>query len=337
MWIKLLKVPAVGPQDDFFDLGGESLIAMRLILDIEARYGRRIDAAALAESPTIEAIAAMLGGASSERRVTTQVALAQGPAAPGRAPLFLFHPIGGHVFAYTELARALGAERRVVAFRALGVEGEDTPLDRVHQLAERYLSEILEHPAPAVYELAGWSFGGVIAFEVAQLLLARGAKVTLALVDSHTKPSSEALPHLDDAEVAALFASDFAGLAGKPALRQAGTASSATELLGGLRDASQLLGLEPSDVDQLFAVFRANLIAQLRYVPKRIATPLLLVRPTTRDADESSDARWREVAGAGITRLEVAGDHFTMLKAPAAGELARVLGEWFVTNSSATP
>jgi thioesterase domain-containing protein len=82
-----------------------------------------------------------------------------------------------------------------------------------------------------------------------------------------------------------------------------------------------------------FAVFRANLLAQLRYIPKRIAAPMLLVRPTIRDADESSDARWREVSGTSLTRLEVPGDHFTMLKAPAAGELARILDDWFATNS----
>ena len=199
IWEDLLGVSPVGVTDDFFELGGHSLLAVRLMARIESRTGRRLALSELLHRPTVEGMAAAL-------RQTETAAAASGScrveirAGGSRPPLFWVHPVGGNVLCYYDLARHLGADRPVHAFRARGLEdGEEIPHD-VEAMAAEYCAEFLRvHPeGPCL--LGGWSMGGLVAYEMAQRLRAAGREVALlALLDTRAPrgPIGEPVGELD--------------------------------------------------------------------------------------------------------------------------------------------
>ncbi|HEY0409314.1 MAG TPA: non-ribosomal peptide synthetase, partial [Candidatus Dormibacteraeota bacterium] len=178
IWRQVLDVERVGVHDSFFDLGGHSLLAVRLLARIRRQLGRDLPLASLFASPTIEHLAALLGGGEGPAASTPMVAL---QTAGTRRPLFLVHPVGGSVFCYTELARALGPDQPVYGLQA----PEEGPAPAsLEEMAERYLAALRAVQPEGPYRLGGWSLGGVVAFEMARQLAARGEAVEqLAVLD----------------------------------------------------------------------------------------------------------------------------------------------------------
>src|SRR5207249_3914094 len=118
------------------------------------------------------------------------VALATGASAH-RPPLYCVHPIGGTVLCYGALARRLGTERTIYALEAPGLHGDGAPENSVEALAALYLEVVRGHRPGGPYFLCGWSFGGVVAYEMARLLVERGERVgLLALIDSRAPGST---------------------------------------------------------------------------------------------------------------------------------------------------
>jgi thioesterase domain-containing protein len=181
IWKELLGLREVGPDDDFFALGGDSLMAMRLLARIERDLGRRMTHAAFIEQPSIAAMArAVRGGSISE--LASLVPLQPHGTRP---PLFCVHGGGGHCYLYRDLARRLGPDQPLWGLQGRHVEGRLPRQTSVEEMAAYYLEEI-RHVAPeGPYYLAGASFGGKVALEMAQLLLRRGEAVGLvAMFDS---------------------------------------------------------------------------------------------------------------------------------------------------------
>jgi len=152
IWTDILGAERVGLTDDFFDLGGDSISAMNLIARTKRECGVMVDIGPWLEHPTLEALATGRGKPVSR--------LARGRA--GAAPLVLVHPGAGSVLAYAYLARSLGDGRDVY-----GVEAPDDLRElTVESLADRYQPRLPDGPL----HLGGWSFGGLVAFELAHRL-----------------------------------------------------------------------------------------------------------------------------------------------------------------------
>lgn len=182
IWEDLLGVTDIGPDDDFFDLGGHSLIAVRLANRIEKQCGERIRLSSLLEARTVRQIAAMLGGGSSSQEASSLVALRASGDLP---PLFVPHAVGGEVLVFTELARLLDPRQPFFAFRAVGHDGSVPPLDTIEQQAETYCREMLKQQPRGPYYLAGYSHGGRVAYEMAQRLVAAGHEVAfVGIIDT---------------------------------------------------------------------------------------------------------------------------------------------------------
>jgi amino acid adenylation domain-containing protein len=172
IWECVLKVEHIGVEDDFFALGGHSLMAVRLFDAIENVTGQRFPLSTLIEAPTITQMARFL---SERRRPAVASALVPLQTRGSLPPLFGIHGHFGEILFYHPLSQRLGAEQPFYALQARGREGIPAH-DTVVGMACEYVEEILRvHAGP--YYIAGYCFGGLVAYEMAQQLLAHGKQV----------------------------------------------------------------------------------------------------------------------------------------------------------------
>jgi amino acid adenylation domain-containing protein len=197
LWSEVLGHNEFGIDDNFFDLGGYSLIAVRMFHLAEQHTGVNLPLATLYRAPTIESLAAAFAAAGSRVSDSSVQPGVLPPAADNwrplvpirpagrQRPLFLVHAVGGNVMNYRVLARGLPAEVPVFGLQAVGLDGITPPLTTVTAMAERYLQEIVGQQPRGPYRIGGGSMGGVIAYEIARLLRERGEDVQLlAMFDS---------------------------------------------------------------------------------------------------------------------------------------------------------
>ena len=331
VWEELLERP-VGVRDDFFSLGGHSLLALRLLSGIERRFGLRLSVAALFRAPTVESLANELRQSLGTTPSSPLVCLHTGD---GLRPLFWVHAAAGNVFCYAPLARNLGGAHPIYGLQAPGVDGAEPPLDRVEALADHHLAILRAIQPRGPYGLGGWSFGGLVAFEMARRLEAVGETVELlALVDSVAPDASADLSSgslLSDLTTFGrdlgipldhplLASQDFSGLAEEETLARLGEPLRQTGLLPP--------GVGLPRLRELFAVFRAHLQAQRSYRP---VSPwggravLFLAGERQMGESASPEESWRELAAGGVEVIGLDGDHYTILREPYVRAMAERL------------
>jgi thioesterase domain-containing protein len=215
MWQTLLGVESIGIRENFFDVGGHSLIAVRLFSRIKKTYGVELSLAVLFEAPTIEAMAAMIRDAlgltfkadspredssalpspDAPRPAVTAATrfspLVQIQAGNGSLPFFCVHGAGGNVLNFRDLARGLGQDQPFYGLQAQGVTG-GPPLDTIEAMADLYLPEVRRVQPHGPYMLGGYSGGGVVAYEMAQRLRRDGENVGLLVFLDTFHPGTKA-------------------------------------------------------------------------------------------------------------------------------------------------
>ena len=183
----VLEQAKIGINDNFFELGGNSLLATQLLYRIRAQLGVALPVRALFDQVTIGQLAELVeslrartsSGATAERVVTIQ-------AAGERTALFALPGVGGNVLSFRELSRALGPQQPFHALQAIGLDGTAPP-DSVEAEATANIAAIRGVQANGPYRLAGHSYGGVVAYEMARQLLVQGETVEyLVLIDAAT-------------------------------------------------------------------------------------------------------------------------------------------------------
>jgi natural product biosynthesis luciferase-like monooxygenase protein len=179
IWKELLMLTAVGVHDNFFERGGHSLLALRLVSELQKNFHQRIALPLFLHEPTIEHLADLLTQGDSALFASPLVAIQpQGR----RAPFFCVHPGSGNVMCYYDLARHLGLDQPFYGLQDPGVSLEEfTPLS-IEEMAERYLGAIRAVQPRGPYSLGGYSFGGCVAFEMARQLQARKQEVRHLLI-----------------------------------------------------------------------------------------------------------------------------------------------------------
>ncbi len=184
LWQDLLGLQRISAEDDFFALGGHSIIAVKMMAQLEQKTGQKIPLSSLLENATVRRLAALV---ADEERVAKAASSSLVPIRKeGRkTPLFLVHGAGLHVLMFQTLAEHMDADQPLYALQARGMDGQQDPLDKMEEIAAHYIEEILAAVPDGPYALAGYSFGGLIAFEMAKQLKARGKKVDmLAMFDT---------------------------------------------------------------------------------------------------------------------------------------------------------
>jgi amino acid adenylation domain-containing protein len=181
IWERILGVESIGIGENFFELGGNSLIAVRLFAEIEDRWHRNLPLATLLQYPTIAELADRLRQEQDSNIWPSLVPISSSGTKP---PLFCIHPIGGNILEFYPLAR-LGLDRPIYGLQSLGLDGVQAPLRRIEDMAARYIQEMQTIQPNGPYFLIGYSFGGSIAFEIAQQFQRQGQEIgLLAFLDS---------------------------------------------------------------------------------------------------------------------------------------------------------
>jgi thioesterase domain-containing protein len=348
IWQELLGLDRVGIYDDFFKIGGHSLLATQFVSRVRRQIGTDLPLGLLFGSPTIAALVAHLK--TSTTRATTPF-LVSLRSTGHRPPLVLAHAVGGDVVPYQGLAQALSEEQPLYGLRARGLEPGETPLDNLREMATQYVESIRELDTSGPYSLGGWSMGGLIAFEMAQQLVAMGAEVArLTLIDSHIPdPEAEALEN-DEFLFWSLFAQELGfnagalGMVEKDLEKLAG--QSLTERLTALLKAIRATGLLPTnfglpEAQARFNVFSACVRANERYVAQPLTdVPTLLIE--AQDRVDGGGAKllpkWQPlIHGASLQVESLPGNHHSILIGAAAVPLAEVLEHFIQAQAPSKP
>ncbi|XXT21833.1 amino acid adenylation domain-containing protein [Sorangium sp. So ce429] len=320
MWRTLLQVPRVGISDNFFALGGHSLLAVRMMSQIKQRFGRDLPLSTLFENATVERLAGVLRVRAASTGRTALVPIQQGGTSP---TLFLVHPVGGDVLCYASLASRLGPGQPVYGLQVPERGPNGGPLTRIEDMAEHYISELRSVQPKGSYRLAGWSMGGVIAFEMARQLRNAGQEVSLLAMIDVAHPADEAeRPEIDDETLVSWFARDLGGLAGKElhidpeVLRRLPGEHQIHHLLAQARRAQVL----PHDIDAptigaYIERFKRNFRALLSYRPKPYAGDVLLIRAKKQEPRITEG--WQSLARGRSAVITIPGDHYSIMREPA--------------------
>ena len=307
VWRDVLQTPVGGPDDDFFDVGGDSLKAITFVLGLEEALGLQLSLTLVNEAPTFAALCEAL----RQRRANRYVALVLLKAGETLPPVFFIHGVGGNVAELFPMARGMTYAGPVIGIQARGLGPEETPHSSVEAMAAEYLRAIKARQPGGPYYLCGYSFGGLVAFEMARRLHEAGDEVGLVgLFDTTTSPLAWPLQNWPTA------------------IRNAGRAA-----WGGLRGRATptaLYGAAMPDLAKsapaaVLKVTASALIASARYRPGFYPGELKLFTPQGRDpALPAPEAIWRRHAGA-LSIIDTAGAHLTMLSAPNAESTAASL------------
>jgi len=332
LWADVLRIDKVGANDDFFALGGHSLIAVRLTARIERTFHVAVPLASLIEAPTVRALAALLGEQLARRgapqvlrRWTTVVPLQPRGSRP---PLFCVGGKGGNVMNLRHLATLLGRDQPVYGLQARGVDGAQKPHDTLEAMVDEYLQDSARVCAKGPYFLSGFSGGGAIILELARKLACQGQSVGPLLFFDAWNPAapSRSLPQNVRAH-AALFR-DLG-----PRYAQLYASRLATERLQ-----STLRRRAPSIADRIWEavpslgeVGQAWELAAAHYVPAPYDGSAVLFRVradrSRGELDHSDDEHngWATVIRGGVEVIDVPGTHTSIVEEPHVRTLAQSL------------
>jgi amino acid adenylation domain-containing protein len=345
---ELLETPWVGMQDNFFELGGDSLTAVELIVRIRKAFCKELPIAALLHAGTAERIARLLEEDCASQTRRSLVTLQADGTKP---PLFFVHAIGGEVLCYRHLAQCLGKEQPFFAFQSLDKSKVGGRLLSIEEMAARYVDELLCFQDTGPYHLAGYSLGGVIAYEMAQQLRGAGHDVPfLAVIDqrrpnltpgSQWNPISAAncLRNLPNWVREDLL---HAGL-GDVVRRLRRKWSVLRRRLG--NDASAMDVPDYFALDALPANFRMlaqeNYRALRSYTPRPYPGKMFLFRASAQPLSpgdwHKTDMGWHGLPRGGLMVRTIPGNHDSILRDPYVRALAQELHTVLATHGKVAP
>jgi thioesterase domain-containing protein/acyl carrier protein len=332
IWERVLGVRGIGIGDNFFDLGGQSHHVARLVAEIQTVFGEGLPVRALDQEPTIGGLARIIDGTEPSES-TLIVPLQADGSGP---PLFAIHAGAGYVFFYRALAFRLGPDVPCYAVQAQGHFGRRerpfAPSRSVEQLAARYIREIKTVQPRGAYNLAGASFGGTIAFEMARQLRAEGEKVnSLILLSARvrnnpyiTEDAAVLRPSRLDRAAVKGVGGDIAGhlshlwrlarLSFRPKLEEV-----RRECVWHWR----LLCRRPMPAELINARFmKASRSLMSRYRPDQYDGRIVFFRAAT---DKDPIPLWTGLALDGIEVYDTPGGHLEMLDEPTVGCVADLI------------
>ncbi|MGW1838388.1 non-ribosomal peptide synthetase [Streptomyces sp. NPDC002067] len=300
IWQGVLLRPSISVTDNFFDIGGTSVSAIKVASAVRAEFGEALPIRDILAHPTIEALAARLrSGASGQPG-----SLITFRPGDGRQRVICVHPAGGTAFCYLPLATALPAETGVVGIQSPGLNAGEEPLPSVAAMAEEYL-RLIEVRQDEKLVLCGLSYGGLVAQEMGRLLAEAGHRgVSVVLLDTRAT---------DD-----------------PAARAAVTPVDAEEFRAKLvRFNGMYPGIEDAQIDRYLRIYNHNRMTARDHEVRPSGARLVFVQATEEDDDPAAAARtrafWERRAGGGLVTEPVACGHWDILEGDQLPRVAELI------------
>jgi thioesterase domain-containing protein/acyl carrier protein len=334
IWANLLQLDRVSVRDDFFALGGHSMLAVQMVAHLRKRAAIEIELRNLFTYPTLETLAGFIDSNQGASRHPNLVPIrSQGK----RTPLFLIHPIGGEVQYAFDLARHLDADQPIYALAASGLKAGEAPRRDIVEMAMVYLEAVRQVQPSGPYKVAGWSLGGMIAYEMAHQLLAAGEAVEfVGMIDTGSSPflharwRAENKVGYDECRAFLHWIADQPGET-SDAKRQAIHAELAVLAdhgdLDAMIEACQREAWLPAHFDialvkQIFNAYFAHANAAITYqAPLMPMAVSLFVADEQRGEDTTMG--WGELLGKNLEMIRIGGNHLSIVKSPHIEKLAR--------------
>ncbi len=328
IWQQVLHVQPISIDDNFFALGGHSLLALRLLSTVFRSLGCRLPIAALFETPTIESMALRIAAAQGHEQNSALVRMQPKGTRP---PIFLVHPAGGDVLCFRHLTLALGNEQPAYGLQDPAIASGDPPLTSIPEIASNYLRAIEAVRPQGPWALGGWSFGGIVAFEMCRQLRDAGEPLPeLILFDTWAPGQTTRALELDDASLLAFIARwdfnievDVKDLESKTLEEQIAFVSDQTGATARSREHLQ------SELFRARDILHARRVALISYQPGSYDGSVTLFRAAERPSQQGpdfidyADNGWSKLCSSSLEVVSVSGSHQTMAEPPHVETLAR--------------
>jgi amino acid adenylation domain-containing protein len=319
--------------DNFFDHGGNSFVAVQLSSKVRDELNIALPLHTLVQHPTfaalleyVRALPSAAGGSASRRELpapepapaAASLLVEFNRGAATQLPLFLIQPIGGTVFTYAALARALHPSLPVYGVRASGMEAGEEVLTALPQIVARYLESLRAVQPRGPYRLGGHSAGGIIAFAIAAQLLAEGEQVSwLLLLDSASLPQMRRTAALPLAQLLA-------------ELDRGGSAPSEGQL-------SLRAALQADTPFRAIALGTLQALAGAQLGPLPVRLTYVLARDEPGPLDAQRAAFWLAMTEQSFALQRVAGTHFTMMEPQQLTPIVELCHEQLLGRRAADP
>ncbi len=325
LWEHALGIEPIGIADNFFDLGGHSLIAVKLLGEISRIWHQKLPLATFIAAPTIQQFAAVL---RQERGAAAWSSLVEIESRGSKTPLFCIHPVGGNVLEYYPLAHQLGLEQPIYGIQSQGLDGIQAPLTQIEAMAASYISDIQTVQSDGPYLLLGYSFGGLIAFEIARQLESRGETVSLlALLDTESPSLLNVRPSL--LPTMGIHLQNFRQLNVQEKIKYVKDRVIFRLIYQNRANSQKEFMLDHWGVDlppEYLNVLEANFQSGENYIGKSYPGKVTLFRSSIQPITQAlhPDLGWGDLADV-VEVYDVSGHHSNLLKEPYVQALARQL------------
>ncbi|WP_375515431.1 amino acid adenylation domain-containing protein [uncultured Nostoc sp.] len=340
IWEEILRVQPIGVKDNFFELGGHSILAVKLFWQIEKTFDKNLPLAILFQSGTVEALAKIIcqedlaanktSVNTLDKSRTTWSSLVEIQPNGSKPPFFCIHGLGGEVLCFHELAQHLGPDQPFYGLQPQGLDGKHPFDTRVEDMATHYIQEIQTLQPNGPYFLGGYSFGGVVAFEMARQLREQGEQVGILVMLDSCRPGyswrasflKRVFLHLNN------IVQQGPAYLWQRAIRWSYWRKS---LLQNTYNRYLEVALDLAVTDKHLKIIDANTQAVSEYIFPVYPGRAILLRTEDQNRDEAIATQydpqfgWGEVVAGGLDIHYVPGSHLGLLNEPHVQELAETL------------
>ncbi|MDH6579155.1 amino acid adenylation domain-containing protein [Kitasatospora sp. MAP5-34] len=299
IWTRVLVHPAISITDNFFEIGGTSISAIKVAAAVREEFGDSLPIRDVISHPTIETLAERLRTGTARQLSGNLIEFRKGD---GRRRVVCVHPAGGTAFCYLSLAAALPEEIGVYGIQSPGLDPGETPLPTVEAMAREYL-RLVEPRADESLVLCGLSYGGLVAHEMGRLLAEAGhPRFSVVLLDSRSTDDPQERAAIEPVEAA-----DF------------------REKL--VRFNGMYPGIEDAQIDRYFRIYNHNRMSARAYLVPPSPARLVFVQASGEDEDVEHEARafWQRRAGDRLLVEPVGCGHWDMLESDAVPQIAKLI------------
>ena len=316
IWQQVLEISAISIHDNFFELGGHSLLSVRLIAMIQQQFNCEIPLSALMQNGTIESLATII----QEGGAVTNPVLVPMQTDGERPSCYCVHAVGGNVLQLANLASALQPDIPFYGFQSVGLEAEQEPIDNVEAMATHYIKALQSHQKNGPYQLAGYSFGGMVAYEMAKQLQAQQQTVSQLILIDAPAPALIALnqqetilpDHREELVVMLEKVLPFIDKTHLQTLITTPDKDLLAQILNLVKTHAE--GIDPAIITRFYQVYHSNVKAMQAYHPQSsLDISVTLLKASEKQPDQYPDLGWEQHVGRAVEVKEIPGNHHSIL------------------------